>query len=64
MGQSGTDRHQILFAIANPAMILAPRHFGGIRGEVRAADVVVNANLSAADAREEAFRAVGAGLAV
>lgn len=64
MRQRGADRHQVLLAVADAAVILAPRHFSGVCGEVGATDVVVNADLSATDAGEEAFRAVGAGFAV
>lgn len=64
MRQRRARHHEILFAVRHPAMILAPRHFRGVGGKVLPADVVVNADLSAAQARKEAFGHVGAGLPI
>ncbi len=43
-------------------MILAPRHLLAVGLEVGAGDVMVDADLGAADAGEERLGAVGAGL--
>lgn len=46
LGRVGDD--QVLLAVADAAVVLAPYHFVGIGVEVRAGEVVVNANLRAA----------------
>jgi hypothetical protein len=33
MGNPGADRREILSAVAHAAVVLAPRHFGGVAGE-------------------------------
>ena len=53
MRERGVSRHQILLAIGNAAVVLAPRHFSGIGPEIAPADMVMNADLGAADAREK-----------
>lgn len=64
MRGSGTGHHQVLLSVAHAAAILAPRHFASIGGKVLAADVMVNANLSAAQAREKRLRLVRASRAI
>jgi hypothetical protein len=50
-----------LIAIGDAAVIFPPRHFVGIRGQIRASDLVMRAGLRTAEAREVAFRHVGPG---
>ena len=64
MREGGVGGGEVLDAVADAAVILAPCHFRGIGGEVRAGDPVMDAYLSATDAREEALRLIGAGLAI
>ena len=64
MRQRRIDRHQILLAIRDAAVVLAPSHFGGVGAEISAGNAMMNADLSAADAREEQLGLVCAGLAV
>jgi hypothetical protein len=64
MLQSSACSHQILFTVANAAVVLAPRHFTGVGWQVRTGDVVVNADFSAAQAGEKRLRLTGADLAV
>jgi hypothetical protein len=64
MLQSRIGNHEVLLAITDPAIVLPPRHFVGVGIKVRAGDVVVHADLSAAHPREEAFGLIGTGFAV
>ncbi len=43
MDQRGVGRNQVLLAVADPAVILAPVHFTGIGSEIWAGDMMVNA---------------------
>lgn len=61
MRQCRRRDHQILLAIADAAVVLAPSHLTSIGVEVRAAQVMVMTHLGATDAGEEAFRLIGAG---
>ncbi len=60
MGQRRRRSGVVQPAVCRPAAILAPSHLGGVEAEVLAADVVMLADLSAAQAGEEAFRLIGA----
>ncbi len=60
MSQRGGGDHEILFAIRHAAMILAPRDFAGIGGQIRASDMMMLAHFGAAQAREERFGLVRA----
>ena len=42
-----------MFPVAHPPMILTPRHFSGIGGEISAADMVMGPDFGAAQAGEE-----------
>ena len=53
-----------MLAVAHAPVVLTPRHFGRIGGEVRAGDMMVNADLGAADAREERLGVIRASIAV
>ena len=64
MRSSGSGRHEILFAIAHAAAILAPSHLSGISREVLAADVMMRPDFGAAQAREERLGLIGASRAV
>lgn len=50
---------QVLLAITSATIILSPSHFRRVRMEVLAADMVVSADLSATETREEAFGLIG-----
>ena len=39
-------------------MIFSPIHFGGVSREIRPSDVMMNADLRAAEAREKAFNLI------
>jgi len=64
MVQSGASDGEELLAVGHPAVIFAPSHLARIGTEVTARDVVVRADLSPTQAREEGLRHVRAGLAV
>lgn len=64
MGEHRKARQEELLAVVDPLGILAPSHLQRVCLKVRAGDVMVNADLSAPDAREEAFGLVGAGAGV
>jgi hypothetical protein len=49
----GADGRHVLPAVADPAVILAPSHLGCAGQEVRAGDVVMEADFRATDAGEE-----------
>lgn len=51
-----------LFAVAGPALVFPPRHFGGIAVQVLAADPVILAPLRTAQTGEVALRLIGAGV--
>lgn len=51
MRQRRVDRHQILLAIRDAAVVLAPSHFGGVGAEIHAGNAMMNTDLSAADAQ-------------
>ena len=56
-------RHgEVLLTVGHSAVVLAPRHLLAVGFEVGAGDVVVDADLGAANAGEERLGAVGAGL--
>lgn len=64
MRQRRRSSQQELLAVGNAAVVFPPRHFDRVGREVRAGDVVMNTNLSAADAGEEAFGLVRIALGV
>ena len=64
MRQRRVDDDQILLAVGNAAVVLAPRHFCGVRVQVRAGDMMVNADLGATDAREKRLSVIRASAAV
>ncbi len=64
MVQGGSGRQQELLAVADPTVVLAPRHFLRVGVEVAPGDPMVRPNFSAAEAREEAFRHVRVGFGV
>ena len=47
------SRHPVLVAVRNPPMVLFPRHFRGVADQILARNVMVLAELGAAQAREE-----------
>ena len=59
----GDDR-EVLDTVAVAPAVLAPIHLGGIGREIGAADMVVSADLRAAQPAKEALGLVGASLAV
>lgn len=59
--ERGARDHLVLPTVADAAVVLAPRHLGGIGCEVGAGDVVVNAHLGASEAGEERLGLVRAG---
>lgn len=62
MPQGRVRSHKVLLTIRHAAVVLAPRHFLAVGLEVRAGDMVVDADFSAADAGEEALGSVRASL--
>jgi len=46
----GPNGHHVLLTVAHAPVILAPRHFIGIRAEVRASDMMMSADFRAARA--------------
>jgi len=60
----GIRSHQILFAIVDTAVVLAPSHFARVGGQIRASNVMVNTDLGAAQAGEERLSLIGASVAV
>jgi hypothetical protein len=64
MLKGSVSSHQILFAVAGAAVILAPSHFAGIGRQIWTGNIVMNADLSATQAREKRLRLIGASLAV
>lgn len=64
MFECGIRHREVEKAVADPAIVLTPRHLGGIGVEVRAGNMMVNANFRASEAAEEAFRHVRASFAV
>ena len=64
MRQRRVRSHQIKLAIANPAVVFTPRHFGGVSRQVAPADMMMRANLSPAQAGEKALSLICAGLAI
>jgi len=64
MLRCGIDDREILLAVADPPIVLAPRHLIGIGIEVRAGDMMMNADLGAAQTAKEAFGLVSASFAV
>ena len=64
VGQGGSHDQQEQVAVAFPTGVLAPRHFVGVGVEVLAGNVVVGADFSPAQAGEEAFSLIGAGVLV
>jgi len=61
MLSGGVDRYQILLAVADAPVILAPIHFGGVGSEVWAADMVVDAVFGPAQAAKETLGKIGRG---
>ena len=53
MRKSGVDRDQILLAIRDATVVLAPSHFGRVGVQVWPGDVVMRPDFGAAQAREE-----------
>ena len=64
MRQRRVDGNQILLAIVTATIVLSPSHFVGVGREVRPGDMMMNADLSAAEAREEALGLVRASFVV
>lgn len=54
MVERGARDHGLLLAVADAAVVLAPRHLTGIGDEVEAGDPVIDALLGAAETRKEA----------
>ena len=63
MNSDGRNHHKILFSIAHAPAIFPPGHLRRIRRKVLAADMVMSANLGAAEAGEKRLRLVRAGRA-
>ena len=59
MRQRRAHDQAVLLAVADAAVILAPIHFSGVGRQIRAGDLVMNADLRAAQTGEEAFRLIG-----
>jgi hypothetical protein len=55
MFQCRVSRHEIQHAVANPAVVLTPRHLICIRGKVGTGYAMVRANLRSPQATKEAF---------
>ena len=53
---------EVLLAIADPAGVFAPIHLSGISLQIRATDMMMSADLSPAQPREETLRLVRAGV--
>lgn len=64
MRKSRARSRQILLAIADAPVVLSPSHFAGVRGEVWTGNMMMDADLSTAQAREERLRLIGAGFAI
>jgi hypothetical protein len=64
MAHSGCNHHPELLAVAHAAVIFPPIHFASIGTEIRAADMMVDTSLRAAQPRKEALSKVRAALAV
>ena len=56
--------HKVLLTVRHPAVILALRHLARVGREIRPGDVVVDADLGAAQAGEERLGLISAGFAV
>jgi hypothetical protein len=64
MVQGGSSRQQELLAVADPAVVFPPSHFLCVGVKVTPGDPMVRPDLSAAEAREKAFRHVRVGFGV
>src|SRR6185437_15584428 len=51
--------NQILLAVADAAVVLAPIHLGGVRSEIWASNFVVDADFRATQAGEKRLRLIG-----
>lgn len=61
--RGGTEAHGAeLFAVAGPALVFPPRHFGGVAVQVLPADPVILAPLRTAQTGEIGLSLVGAGV--
>ena len=63
MRQSRAGNSDELLTVGDAAVVLTPCHFVGVGAQITAGDVVVNADLGAADAAEKALRHVRASAA-
>lgn len=60
--ERGARDHLVLAAVADAAVVLTPRHLGGVGREVGAGDVVVDAHLGPTQTGEIALSLIGAGV--
>ena len=64
MGQRSQSDQQELDAIVNSTGVLPPRHFVGVGLQIRAGDVMMDADLRSPQSRKEAFGVIRAGISV